>query len=458
MGIYGALFTAVTGLRAQAFALENVSGNIANSQTTGYKRIETSFLDLVPQAPASRQVAGAVIAQSRSTNDVQGDINNADSGTFMAINGAGYFVVQELSSSSDGTQALSGVDRYTRRGDFSIDKDGYLVNGAGYALKGLTVDASTGNVSGSVPEVISITNDFLPANTTTTINYSLNLPQQPKNAAYDSEIPNSDLLNVASFTVNPTVAGTGVIQGQDSDTFIEQSISGGAITVFAPNGAQVNVQLRWAKTDSTANGGSDTWNLFYLSDSDAVGTNTAWTNVGVDYVFDNSGTLNPAFSEVALTGMTLNGTTIGNVTLDHGTNGVTQFADPNGSTKVVRLEQDGYAAGEFVDVAISENGRIVASYANGQSMELAQIVTAEFNASNKLTRLDGGIFQATSESGEAILSDSGLGIVSAALEASNTDISEEFTKLIVSQQAYAASTRVISISGEMLQEALNMVR
>ena len=52
MGIYGALSTAVTGLNAQSFALENISGNIANSQTIGFKRVDTSFLDLIPDQPA----------------------------------------------------------------------------------------------------------------------------------------------------------------------------------------------------------------------------------------------------------------------------------------------------------------------------------------------------------------------------------------------------------------------
>ena len=66
MGIYGALATAVSGLRAQSFALEHISGNIANSQTTGFKRIETDFVDLIPEAPLDRQVTGAVLAQSRS--------------------------------------------------------------------------------------------------------------------------------------------------------------------------------------------------------------------------------------------------------------------------------------------------------------------------------------------------------------------------------------------------------
>ena len=90
MGIYGALATAVTGLRAQSFALENISGNIANSQTTGYKRIETDFLDLMPDAPLNRQTPGAVIGSSRATNTVQGDIKTASSDTYMALNGTGF--------------------------------------------------------------------------------------------------------------------------------------------------------------------------------------------------------------------------------------------------------------------------------------------------------------------------------------------------------------------------------
>ncbi len=74
MGIYGALSTAVTGLRAQSFALENISGNIANSQTTGFKRIDTDFVDMIPDAAQQRQTAGSVLAYSRSTNNLQGDI------------------------------------------------------------------------------------------------------------------------------------------------------------------------------------------------------------------------------------------------------------------------------------------------------------------------------------------------------------------------------------------------
>ena len=143
MGIYGALSTAVTGLRAQSFALENISGNIANSQTTGYKRIETDFLDLIPDAPLKRQIPGAVLAQSRGTNTVQGDVKTSSIDTNIALNGSGFFVVEPRIGQADGNSIFAGANYFTRRGDFDMDKNGYLVNGAGYYLKGLPIDTAT---------------------------------------------------------------------------------------------------------------------------------------------------------------------------------------------------------------------------------------------------------------------------------------------------------------------------
>ncbi|WDR03770.1 flagellar hook-basal body complex protein [Devosia algicola] len=206
MGIYGALSSAVTGLRAQSHALENISGNIANSQTTAYKRLETDFVDLIPDAPLAQQVPGAVLAKSRSTNDVQGDIQTVSTETFIALNSNGFFVVEPSVGQSDGNPVFAGTNYYTRRGDFQIDKDGLLVNGAGYYLKGLPIDTKTGNVSGSVPEVIKLSNAFLPAQQTERINYQANLPQLPKNAAYNPAIPNSELMKTSSFSGAPATA------------------------------------------------------------------------------------------------------------------------------------------------------------------------------------------------------------------------------------------------------------
>jgi flagellar hook protein FlgE len=584
MGIYGALSTAVTGLRAQSFALENISGNIANSQTTGFKRIDTDFVDLIPDASQKRQTAGSVLAQSRSTNNIQGDVKGTSTETNMALNGNGFFVVEPPIGQSDGDTLFGGGSFYTRRGDFELDKNGYLVNGAGYYLKGLPIDPTTQNISGSVPQVLRVSNSFLPAQQTTRVNYELNLPQLPKTVQYQqSKAPGSELLraqdyltltpdtpattsgatttgtaaastlvghnetltvavnggppvtitfknggvlgpneidftaaadvddlladiqallpagatiarngsgaitvaatnatdtvtitdgtagtsstgfNLADGTINPTVSSTvalaarvNTVSAAQADTFLTQSIAGSAVTVYAGNGAPASVQMRWAKVNSTANGGAERWNLFVLSNSEATGSGTAWMRVGGDYTFGGDGSPNPPIEYTDLPGLTVNGVTVGNVRLQHGANGLTQFADPTGTAEVTTLTQNGYAAGEYVSVAVNDNGRVVVSYNNGQQLEVAQVVTANFSAANALKRMDGGVFAATSDSGEPLL-DTG-GVIGSSLEASNTDISEEFTKLIITQQAYAAGTRIVSTADQMLQEALNMVR
>lgn len=485
MGIFGALTTAITGLRTQSTALEHISNNIANSQTIGFKRTDTSFSELVPDSSPREQAPGVVQAFSRATNAVQGDVSNSDIPTFVAINGDGYFIVGEQTGTSDGNPVFSAEDLYTRRGDFEIDRFGNLKNGSGYFLKGLPINTETGNVSGSVPEIITISNDFLAARATSQIDYRVNLPSFPLTSNQSNSVDFSELLNrTATGTVDATVftndpttaaldgttgdpldftAGNGFVRGDEAASFVSRSISGGAITTFDGSGQALNVQLRWAKVDSVANNvngsGTDIWNLFYLEDPTATGANPAWRNIGQPYTITaaSNGLLTPPIINVPNLTLNLPGGGITNVTLNHGTNGVTQFADANGSVTVNTLRQDGFSAGELSAVAITDDGEVNVSYSNGQSINIAQLTLATFNSDADLQKLDGGSFRATQESGEPILSGAGS-VVGRALEASNTDIADEFTKLIVTQQAYSANTRVITTADEILQEALNIIR
>ncbi len=127
------------------------------------------------------------------TNTVQGDIQNASIGTFMAINGDGFFVVQKPDNFVDNNPVFAGIENYTRRGDFQPDKNGYLVNGAGYYLMGIPVDPTTGNLAGSVPQLLQFQSDFLPAQQTSTIDYRVNLARVPEdrtNTIRASPVPN----------------------------------------------------------------------------------------------------------------------------------------------------------------------------------------------------------------------------------------------------------------------------
>jgi flagellar hook protein FlgE len=674
MGIFGALTTAVTGMRAQSYALENISGNIANSQTTAFKRIDTSFVDLIPDEQPSKQLSGSVQAHARMTNTVQGDVQSASIGTFMAINGDGFFVVQKPASVADNRPVFDGIERYTRRGDFQPDKNGFLVNGAGYYIMGIPVDSTTGNLVGSVPQILQFQNDFLPAQPTTEIDYRANLASYPLTPAHDTNVAGSELLNPAGFIANPlaippqnakilgqgaailndadamlvgtqvlpgsmTNAGTFTVNGatvtitagmtpaqvltaintsnagglpagmlaavldpgshlqlesanadtdiviggssasllaelgipvgtvkptnlltqgivsagqnltitfgsnppftvafgtlgsevstladlstrlgllnpalgtatvgangnvtitaavstdditlggsvvttseftnfgmhtttavaskqaviaNDLTTFLDQTISGGAVTCFDTSGSPVNMQLRWAKIDSSSLGSGhvDKWNLFYQSDPNATGTAPAWKNAGVDYTFDAGGQMSPLIASVTLNNVSVNGIALGTVQIVHGAGGITQFADPNGNSQVNLLQQNGFPAGELQDVAVSDKGRVVGSYSNGRTLDLAEITLANFNGSNFLKRIDGGAFEVTDESGPAIYGAAGK-IIGSSLEGSNTDIADEFTKLIITQQAYSANTRVISTSNQMVQDLLNMLR
>jgi flagellar hook protein FlgE len=665
MGIFDALTTAVGGMRAQAYALQNVSGNIANSQTIGFKRIDTSFMDLIPRAGLKNQLAGNVVAMSRATNTVQGDIQSSSIGTFMAVNGSGFFVVQKPSNFIDNRPNFGGVDMYTRRGDFQLDQNGYLVNGAGYYLSGIPVDSKSGNLVGSAPQTLQFKNGFIPAVATSEIEYHVNLASYPLTADHDTNVPGSELINPANFTANPingapgnakitgkgatlkpdaaavlkgttsissltsaaggtiTINGTniaiaagddataiqtkinaqsgttkvsasldgsgklvltssdaktniaigngstlallneigvsvgttyatnlvtqgavsagqtmtvgvggnatltmtfgtgnimtmadmntalgtlaggtasidssngnltvtagnttdtitiggsaaaknfgvrtltgmpanGTVLANDNTSFLNETIGGGAVTVYDQSGAAVNVQLRWGKVDSASlgSGHTDKWNLFYQSNSKAKGTEAQWQNVGVDYTFGANGQLDPAINSTTLTNLTVDGVSIGDIKLTHGSAGVTQFSDPNGNAQVNQLTQNGYAAGSLQGISVSDKGRIVGSYSNGRTLDLAQVTLANFSGANNLARTDGGAFEQTAESGSPTYNASG-NVVGSSLEGSNTDIADEFTKLIVTQQAYSANTRVITTSNQMVQDLLNMLR
>jgi flagellar hook protein FlgE len=619
MGIFGALTTSVAGLRAQSYALENISGNIANSQTTAFKRIDTSFLDLIPDTGVNNQLAGSVTTASRETNTVQGDVQTASVSTYMAINGNGFFVVQKPGSFSDNQPVFSGVDNYTRRGDFALDKNGYLVNGAGYYVEGVPIDPATGNMTGSVPQVLKFANDFLPAVPTSVVSYRANLASYPLTTKHDNSIPGSELLQPADFasgnprtlgtpatpygdstitgaaknnkltsptaittstllsggtntnslttnftsadtitvdltsggttttqtiafydsssggsagsaanttyldlasatvgnllstidglsgaapgtpstisggaitlhsgtandlkitTTNTTAfgalgltapvnlprtgggtAGTGQVLGSDLQAFINESVSGGAVTAYDISGSPVSLQLRWAKVDSSSlgTGHADTWNMFYQVNSNATGTDLAWQNVNTDFTFSPNGQMTPAIAGITLATPTIGGVPLGNISLNFGAGGITQFADANGNVKVNQIQQDGFPAGSLQTVSIGQNGRVVGNYSNGRNIDLAQISVATFNGTNFLKRIDGGAFEATDQSGQALFGSGGT-IVGSSLESSNTDIADEFTKLIVTQQAYSANTKVITTSNSMVQDLLNVLR
>jgi flagellar hook protein FlgE len=449
MGIFDALTTAVSGLQAQAFALQNISGNIANSQTVGYKETNTAFDALVSQAALGEQTSGGVFATSVASNGVQGTIQNETVTTDMAINGQGYFVVTKPTGNSGTTPQFSGVNDYTRRGDFQMDSNGYMVNGAGYFLMGIPVNPATGAATSSSPQVLQFNNNFLPAQATTSINYGANLPSAPPTG-----VLNPTNFNATSNPLDATSGGNGTVIGQDTTTFANQSLDGGSITAYDSLGNQVNVQLRWAETLSSA--GSNQWQLFYQTNTNPTATQVAWQNVGQTFTFNSSGQLtSPTASSLNLAGLAVNGDTVGNVTLNYGSN-LTQFASTTGSVQVTGLTQNGFGAGSLQSLSVAK-GQIVGSFSNGQTVALADVTVATFNGQDSLQPLDGEAFASTPESGNPNFSGTGS-VVGSSLEASNVDIATQFSHLIVAQQAYSANARVMTTANQMIQSLLQVIQ
>jgi flagellar hook protein FlgE len=604
MGIFDALNTAVGGLQAQSFALQNISGNIANASTTGYKGIDTSFEDLIPDATSpSRQVAGGVTAYAQATITTQGTVTTTSVGTNMAINGDGFFSVQQSTGTVDNVPTFNGITDYTRRGDFQVNANGNLVNGAGYYLMGVSVDPKTGNPTGNVPAVLQFANNFIPSQTTTSISYAANLPSTPTTTISASsasgtidglgglnplDFNSNPLLTTAiaygdstttgtvttaqggsnidgnttltaggtgdnlstGFAVNDTItvdgqtltfvasgatgpnqinttdtvstlltkidalsgaatassvtggaitlhtgstsdltvtsttnpnamaalgfatlpitqartqtphAPTGVVTANDQQTFLNESVSGGAVTVYDSTGTAVNLQLRWAKVDSSTFGGThaNTWNLFYQSDPAATGTQTAWTNAGTSFTFGPTGALtSPSVPSITIPNVAVGNQTLGNLAFSVGSGALTQYASAGGTATINAVTQNGYAAGQLQSVTINNNGIVVGAFSNGQNLDLASVTLSHFNGTNYLKSLDGGAYAVTDLSGPAILGASGS-ISGSSLEGSNTDIASEFTKLIVTQQAYSANTKVITTANSMVQDLLNVLR
>ena len=142
MSLFGSLYTAVSGLGAQSAAFANISDNVANSQTTGFKETDTSFLDYLTTSTATENESGSVITRPDYTNDVQGTVTASTNTTALAIAGHGFFAVQEaVGAPVNGTAQLGAQQYYTRDGNFALDQNGYLVNDAGGYLQGWSVDS-----------------------------------------------------------------------------------------------------------------------------------------------------------------------------------------------------------------------------------------------------------------------------------------------------------------------------
>ena len=424
MSIFGAMFSGVSGLRAQSQFLGMISDNISNVNTIGYKGSVARFSTLVTDA-ASRTTFTPGGVQSNTTQmiDKQGLLQSSTSKGDVSIVGGGFFVVNEASTPSINSEFL-----YTRAGSFNPDKDGFLRNTAGYYLMGWPTDAA-GVVTAGNPSVLSslqavdVTGISGSAVTTSSVSAGVNLSATA--ATNDTHLTTMQIFDSLGIehTITLTFTKTAVANQWTVDVGNPNQVGGGVSGTTVFNGG--------APQTITFNGDG------------TLATPASWPSIAI-----NGWTTGANNSTIAL-----------NLGTANSADGLTQYAS---EYTTYFINQNGIRFGTFNSVAIDENGLVSALFDNGQTTPIYKLPVATFNNINGLEGLTGNVFRESDLSGQVLLNTAGSGpagsLAPSSLESSTIDIANEFTSMIVTQQAYSASARIITTADEMLQEILQIAR
>lgn len=411
MSLASAMNSSVSGLTAQASKLTSIGDNISNSSTTGYKATSTAFSSLVN---------GGVSSTTTQSVSQSGDLESTSSETDLAIDGEGYFVVQD----EDGNIFL------TRQGDFTVDEDGYLVNSSGYTLMGYSYDngepASVINgFDGLVP--VKVSTDTVSASATTSGELTGNLDSSDEIVTGDTPSSNSA---DATYSYKTSIV-----------TYDDQG-----------NASQYDVY--YTKTED------DEWQVsVYRTDeasTDSDTTSFPYTNGelgSATLTFDSDGSL----ADGSETSVTFTDSTTGlEITLD--LSALTQTATDSSISGTV----DGSAASSSSDYTISSDGTISTVASDGTTTNLYKIALATVASPDNLEEVDGTAYQVDADSGTVVVGFAGTGsfgtIESSTLESSNVDLASELSDMIAAQRAYSANSKVFQTAADMLDTVINMVR
>jgi len=419
------LYAGISGLSANATAMTVIGDNIANVNTTGFKANRSHFANVLSTTlgggSATGNVGRGVEFWGTNAQWTQGSLENSSNATDLAINGKGFFAVQDI----------TGANFYTRAGAFTFDKDGYLVNPDGMRLQGYQIDASGNN--GGI-ESVYIPGERISAPAATT-----------------------------QFSFDINLSAEAVV----TDTYTT------AQTVYDSLGNAVPVTFTFTKDHGSQAGPpvtSATWSVVGSVPATAGGAHavTIGGNVhpaGMDITFDVAGTMKTPAADVAVAVALTNGATNLAMTWDIANASGVSYGDVTGfsaDSGTTFQSQNGYPAGTLRSIAVDEQGIVTATYSNGEMTPLFQVSLADFPSYDGLTKMGNNLYAATLASGQAlpgIASTGRLGNISPrSLEMSNVDLAEEFVKMITTQRAFQANSRVITTSDEILQELINIKR
>lgn len=427
MSLYGMMRTGVSGMNAQANRLSAVADNIANSSTTGYKRSSTEFSSLIIPSTTGNYTSGGVTTTVRTSISQQGDLRYTSSGSDLAINGGGFFVVQ----------GPGGAPALTRAGSFVPDAQGRLINAAGFQLMGYSfangIPSAAANGFGGL-EPVTIAQQELVAVPTSTGIFTANLP--------------ADAAIVGAAAVPPTLAPS---DNQLGSIYTAKS----SLLTYDHLGREQLLDIYYTKTDA------DTWEVAVFRQGDA----TAGTSFPYAAPPGMVGTATLTFDPTtgALTTPTLNlnitipGPPAQPITLD-----LSAMKQLGTGYTLLQADTDGSAPSGIEGVHIDDDGTVYAKYENGTFKALFRIPIADVQSPDMLQVLSGNVFAPTGDSGAVQMGFANEGsrgkIVSGALENSNVDIAQELTDMIESQRSYTANSKVFQTGSDLMDILVNLKR
>lgn len=417
--------TAVSGIKASGTSLEIIGNNIANAGTTGFKSARGEFADVFATSllgSASNTVGKGVAVAGVTQAFTQGNISFTNNVLDMAINGGGFFVLDD-----------NGANVYTRAGNFQVDRTGFVVNPEGYRVQVFNTTPAGVRTSGLTN--LRIDSSLIQPSATALVDIAANLDSR-------SLVPATPWPGAGfdAFAIPPTAPS--------SDMFNAST----AVTIYDSLGNSHVQSIYFVKT-AVAN----EWEVHTLIDG--------VTETGPDTItFDSSGQI-PAASlpfQINVAGWTprdaagaITGAAAQNFDVD-----LSVISQYGSDFSVNSINQDGYSTGQLSGVEVGDAGVVYARFTNGQSRALGQVALSAFTNTSGLQPLGGSVWGETFASGQPILGgagSNGLGTVqSGALEDSNVEVSQELVNMIVAQRNFQANAKVIQTEDAITQTVINL--
>jgi flagellar hook protein FlgE len=404
----------LSGLEATSSSLNTIANNLANLNTDGYKDQTLNFSDIFNQMQGVSgngdpiQTGSGVGVASTSANFSNGNLDSTGVDSNMALQGNGFFVVQNASG-----------DSYTRAGDFTVNSSGQLAAPNGDLVLGYP----------AVNGVVSTSAALAPIS----VNQSATIPG----------------VATSTFQTNTNLDSSAGVGGTFSTP----------ITVYDSLGTSQTLTVNY--TNTSAN--NWTYNIT-LPASATGGTGAPVSVANGALTFNSSGVLTTPAANVG--GIAINGLADGasNMTLTwnlYDASGNPTLTQQDATSATSATNQDGYGVGTLTGYSVLPDGTVQGQFSNSQTLALGQVAVASFANTQGLTQVGGNDYQASFASGAAVVGQAGAGgngtVTGGSVEESNVDLSTEFSNMIIAQQGYEANAKVLTTLDQVSQATIQMM-